>query len=114
MWPDQGTNQGSLSYRVSSHKLNIERGRYSRPKVPREERICKFCNEVESESHFILFCKTYDTFRDRLLKEFDIDKLKLCKDKEFDTLKLILNPRNRAQATMLSKYLSKALEIRDS
>ena len=76
--------------------------------------FCKFCNEVESESHFILFCKTYDTFRDRLLKEFDIDKLKLCKDKEFDTLKLILNPRNRAQATMLSKYLSKALEIRDS
>ena len=101
-------------FRLSSHKLNIERGRYSRPKVPREERICKFCNEVESESHFILFCKTYDSFRDRLLKEFDIDKLKLCKDKEFDTLKLILNPRNRAQATMLSKYLSKALEIRDS
>ena len=38
-------------FRLSSHKLNIERGRYSRPKVAREERICKFCNEVESESH---------------------------------------------------------------
>ena len=62
------------------------------------------------------FCNTYDTLRDRLLKEFDIDKLKLCKDNVFNTLKLILNPRNRAQTTMLSKYLLKdiySLEIRD-
>ena len=51
-------NWERVSAGSESAKLNIERGRYSRPKVPREERICKFCNEVESESHFILFCKT--------------------------------------------------------
>ena len=32
--------------RISAHCLNIERGRYSKPKIPREERFCKFCTEV--------------------------------------------------------------------
>ena len=44
--------------------------------------------------------------------EFDIDKL--CKDNAFDTLKLLLNQSNRAQATKLSLYLARALEMRDS
>ena len=35
-----------------SARLNIERGRYNKPKIPREERFCKFCTEVETEEHF--------------------------------------------------------------
>ena len=111
-----------INFRLSSHKpkkkkkkkkKKYERGGYSRPKVPRDKRICKFCNKVEGELHFISFCITYDTLRDRLLKEFEIDKLRLCKDNEFNTLKAILNPRKRTQVTELSKYMLKALEIRD-
>ena len=30
--------------RVSSHKLNIELGRHSRPPIPRDERVCQFCD----------------------------------------------------------------------
>ena len=44
-------------FQVSAHTLNIERGRYARPKIPRDEKTCKFCNKVESETHFSLFCK---------------------------------------------------------
>jgi hypothetical protein len=38
--------------RISAHCLNIEWGRYNKPKIPREERFCKFCTEVETEEHF--------------------------------------------------------------
>ena len=100
--------------RLSSHKLKIERGRYTRPKTPPDKRTCKFCNEVETKSHFILFCKAYNILRDELFKEFNIDKSKLCKDTKLDKLKLLLNLSNRAQAIKLSKYLSRVQEMRQS
>ena len=63
---------------LNTNSLNIERGRYTRPKLPRDKRTCKFCNEVETETHFVVYCKTDNTLRDALSKEFDIDKSKLC------------------------------------
>ena len=69
---------------MSAHTINIEIGRYARPKLPRDKRTCKFGNEVETETHFILFYKTYNTLRDVLFKEFDIDKSKLCTNNELD------------------------------
>lgn len=40
--------------RVSSHRLNIEAGRWSRPQItPREERKCLICNKLEDEYHFL-------------------------------------------------------------
>ena len=50
--------------RISAHKLEIERGRYSRPMISREERFCKYCtNEIEDEKHFILKCPLYINIR---------------------------------------------------
>ena len=52
----------SLSkFRLSSHHLRIETGRYTKPKLPEVERICMLCNEncVEDEEHFLLHCKYY-------------------------------------------------------
>ena len=51
-------------YRISNHKLQIERGRYEN--IPREERICKLCDsgEVENEFHFAATCQKYQHLRD--------------------------------------------------
>ena len=53
-------------FRVSSHNLQIEIGRYQN--IPREERLCEICNsgEVENETHFLLFCKAYEHSREDL------------------------------------------------
>ena len=41
-----------LKFRLSDHKLMIEEGRHFRPKIPRENRWCKFCETVvEDEQH---------------------------------------------------------------
>ena len=51
--------------RISAHNLFIERGRYERPPVPREDRTCLYCkhklqnNVVESEIHVLNVCPLY-------------------------------------------------------
>ena len=58
--------------RLSSHRLEIETGRYTKPKTDREERFCAFCKfkgkkVVEDEIHFLLACPMYDEIRENLL-----------------------------------------------
>ena len=71
-----------LKLRTSNHSLYVETERYSSPKLPSEERICKYCdkNEVEDEIHLIHFCGLYLNLRDTFLKKlhsvFDINKSK--------------------------------------
>lgn len=52
-------------FRSGSLPLNIETGRYAKPKVPLMERTCKLCSEnvVEDEMHFLLACDFYSDLR---------------------------------------------------
>ena len=55
--------------RISAHNLYIEKGRYTDPITPREDRFCLYCRAtskqwlVESETHAIETCKLYDCAR---------------------------------------------------
>jgi superfamily II helicase len=52
--------------RISSHRLQIETGRYRN--VPRDERICQQCseNEIEDEVHFLIKCSENKVVREQL------------------------------------------------
>ena len=52
-------------FRAGSLPLAIETGRYARPPVPVENRLCIVCNKncVETEKHFLLDCPLYDDMR---------------------------------------------------
>ena len=43
----------------------VETGRYSRPKIKRENIICRLCNlkEVKDERHLIFHCNAYSELR---------------------------------------------------
>ena len=43
-------------WRLSSHSLHIETGRYKKPKTLPENRICTVCGTVEDEYHSIYIC----------------------------------------------------------
>ena len=43
-------------WRLSSHKLHIETGRYKIPKVPTADRKCQICNILEDEYHALFSC----------------------------------------------------------
>ena len=64
-------HQQALSrLRVSSHNLLKEQGRHSRPVVPRNERLCKFCplNEIDDEIHSLMTCTFHSDKRNALFK----------------------------------------------
>ena len=48
--------------------INIELCRYGLARIPVEERVCSHCNEVEDESHVLMYnkCPLYDDIRDQL------------------------------------------------
>ena len=50
------------AFRISVHKLNIERGRYLNLKV--EDRQCSICNVIEVEIHALCQCKKFNVLRD--------------------------------------------------
>ena len=56
-----------ISFRVSAHDLEIERGGYNN--IPRNLRTCKLCNmqAVESEFHFLLTCPVYRQLRQQYI-----------------------------------------------
>jgi hypothetical protein len=59
-----------IRFRISSHNLRIETGRYTRPKVKVDQRVCIYCNsnETEDELHFLIRCSLFSKERDLLYK----------------------------------------------
>jgi hypothetical protein len=94
--------------RLSSHKLQIECGRYT--KTVRSERSCPVCQSgiVEDEYHYLLVCPLYSELRLKFIKPYYFVRPSMWK--------LILLLSNTSQTTMgnLGKFLAKATKLRDS
>ncbi len=60
--------QNMAKLRISAHTLRIESGRYCRPPLLPEQRICQYCSSgaVENEEHFLLDCTLYTDERHEL------------------------------------------------
>ncbi len=56
-------------FRISSHNIRIETGRYDNPKSEPNERLCIFCDmQVDEDGkHFLLECPLYTDHRTHLL-----------------------------------------------
>ena len=50
-------------WRLSNHQLNIETGRYKKPKTPHQERLCSLCEVLEDEHHVTFVCPRYNEHR---------------------------------------------------
>ena len=49
---------------LSNHQLMIEKGRYVRPKINREQRFCYCRGEIVDETHFVINCPVYNRERE--------------------------------------------------
>ena len=55
-------------FRMSSHRLEIEAGRWVRVnRVPANERKCTLCNVIENEYHFVIECQRYTELRKKYI-----------------------------------------------
>jgi hypothetical protein len=52
-------------FRSSSHRLEIECGRYTTPTTKIDDRLCKQCKIVEDECHFLISCHMYSSERQK-------------------------------------------------
>ena len=89
-------------WRMSCLQLEIETGRYHG--VPRENRICRFCDVLEDESHAIYSCVAYDNIRKEYKKLLDVNH----------TVNKFLNPKDKSMATEVGIFLSLIQEKRES
>ena len=53
-------------FRLSSLPIRLETGRYERPRLPEQARLCQVCSDgvsIENEEHFAFFCASYHNIR---------------------------------------------------
>ena len=58
-------------FRLSDHRLEVEVGRYHRPKKNPEERICPKCNILEDEIHCLMACNINSEIREQLFEQIE-------------------------------------------
>ena len=58
--------KNQIKFRCGVAQINIELCRYGLARIPVEERFCSHCNEVEDESHVLMYCPLYDDICDKL------------------------------------------------
>lgn len=102
-------------FRVSSHKLLIEYGRYQN--IPREQRLCKHCDsgEVEDEYHLTLVCQYYETLRNNshnILK--NIFDMKLNNQTKHKLLQHIMSSTDTVLVDLFSKFVLMCFIKRDN
>ncbi len=58
--------------RLSSHKLFVERGRWLKPKIDYEQRLCTVCDDrdIEDEYHILMKCEHYADLRIKFVKKY--------------------------------------------
>ena len=71
------------NFRISAHRLKIERGRFSKPPIPVENRFCDHClSEIEDEFHFLIKCSKYNSPRNNLFSVVQINCRNFCSLKD--------------------------------
>jgi hypothetical protein len=98
-------------FRISSHNLAIETGRYTKPKTAVEDRLCIHCNlqEVESEKHFLLNCPLYNNERKILFENIN-DIQNLNDDEKFVK---IMSHKEKCITDALGKFIWQSLNKRN-
>ena len=92
---DSKLREAIAKVRMSSHLFYIERGRWSRPKVERVNRVCDICNVIEDEKHCLLDCPKYNNERRERLP------LWLRENKSLENFVRFLKSENATEMRML-------------
>lgn len=93
-------------FRLSSHKLYIETGRYVG--LNRTERLCQNCDthNIEDEFHFMLQCPLYSNLRTQYIKPYYFRRPSAFKLIE------LLSTHNVKELCNLARYIKLAFDVR--
>ena len=71
---DKKLRSSYTKFRLNSHKLLVERGRWMKPKLQYEMRKCTLCDseDIEDEYHVTLLCQQFKDLRTKYIKSITI------------------------------------------
>ena len=99
--------QNLTRLRVSSHRLEVECGRWARPeRTPLDDRKCKLCHKLEDEYHFILECPLYTDLRKQFISKFYWGRPNMPKFIE------LCKSENQNVQKRFSMFIEKAFKVR--
>ena len=103
--------------RISAHNLQIETGRFSKNKTPREERFCPYCKTlniftVENEVHFLLSCSLFNEERQKFLDEIHRTFPNTATLNEFNMFLWLMSQEVYSITKQLGSFCIKSLEKR--
>jgi hypothetical protein len=107
--------QHIAAFRLSTHKLEIELGRYHKPKpIPVDERICRQCalGKTEDEVHFMFECDKYTSQRHCFLREIKEAGLTVSTLNGLEGLREIFTNEGRDVLYSLGKFLTNCISVR--
>ena len=86
-------------WRLSSHPLFIETGRYKVPIIPKEDRVCIICSVIEDENHALFNCVAHSFLRVKHKEIYD----------KYPNTAAMLNPKTEEDIKKVAEYI-KAIE----
>ena len=93
--------------RTSSHRLEIEVGRWGRPqKILRENRKCRICNTLEDEFHSIIECPLFKDIRKCFINPYFI------RHKSMSKFVQLLQSKSPKELKNLACFIFKGFEKR--
>ena len=100
-------------FRASSHTLEIERGRYTKPKTPESSRLCHHCKCIEDELHFLVACSLYTEERAALLQRVSLIHPEILNLDERGIFLFLLKSSNADVLTLTGKFIHIAFAKRE-
>ena len=101
------------AFRISCHDLEIERGRYIRPKKPPDDRICKLCQcQAETELHFMLLCSQYQNERSDLFEKVNAIDDTFSQLQDEPKFEYLMTSQNTDIIKHVMKYIYSCLRVR--
>ena len=123
--------------RTGSHFLGVEKGRWSRPVTPLEQRTCSYCSPpststacspppttstsqppappgpVDDEHHFVMKCNRFDTERIIAFEEISSLVPNFSTMSEQQQFKIILCPTQPQTAKSANRFIKKMFDLRE-
>ena len=96
--------------RTSSHLLEIEHGRHIGK--AENQRLCKTCNIIESEYHFVMICPIYHELRVEFLENVYKSFPYIVDYCDYDKFLFFMGFEDSCLHRLFSKYIFDAFNIR--
>ena len=99
--------------RTSSHNLEIERGRYRRPRVSPEQRLCSTCHVIDDEIHFVIKCRINACERKSFFQKMSVVDPNFTALDDKNKFVYLMQSQDQRTLKWLAKFLYNSFNIRN-